>query len=491
MLRKLLGYAALMFGASTLTGLLTFGVSAFGMVTRSKEAFGDYTWYMRIYDVLMGVFIFGANASIQRFSAGNAEKRLAFSAMAYLLFGALMLVSAVAGAVVWFAVDFRYALSLFGLPWVVLYWWGRYLARSNLDAKREAHLLMVASLANSVGQFIFLTFTSYRDALIYGDFLALVASGLMALIYIARINDASPRAILAHRPSPALVKEAATFAAPLWVSGQVFAARMQAQRFWTRIGLGSAPLGALQGMDTMWGFATKPLEFIGQAALPGLVVAEGARADLYRDVLRLCLVAFTMIGIAVASGIPLVFEMIDAVAAFFGRPHAEAISVKYAELPDLLRLLALGMPLNAFETVTNQYAVSQGHPRSVLFANLATVAVVLAVLYPLTINYGLTGIVLGGLIGSAASALAYVIALRRACAPEMRVGLTWVLLATGSCAMAMVPVHAFRASPWSWLLSFPAVVLFGLCAFVTGLVRRDDFRRLFQAYRLRGQAASS
>jgi O-antigen/teichoic acid export membrane protein len=481
-LKKLFGYAAYMFGANFLTGMLTFGVSTLGMVSRPKEAFGDYSLYMRIYEIGQGLFIFGANASIQRFAASSPENRMQFSALAYYLFLALMVIGGAAGIAVGFSIHWNYAFAFFGLPWLVLYWWGRYIVRSNLDAKREARLMMVASLSNSIAQFAFLTFTDYRDALIYGDFVALVVGGLFAIIFIASGNGASIGTILKKRPTRALLKESFHFAIPIWWSGQIFQTRHQVSGIWTRGVLGSAPLGALQGKDTMWQFAAKPLEYLGQAALPGLVNAQDDRRELYRDILRLCLVGFTLIGLAVAAGIPLVFELIDRVSTLLGS-SAEPISVKYAEVPGLLRILGLGMPVVAFETVTSSYSVAEGKPRSVLYSNVATVAAVLASIYPLTIRFGLVGVVLAGVIGSVASSIAYVAALYRDFTAEMRTATTWTAIATLCASVALIPVHVYRAYAWSWAIAFPAVAIYLAGMFIFRIVRSEDLQRVWIAYR--------
>lgn len=490
LLKRLVGYAAYMFGANTLTGLLTFGVSALGMVTRSKEAFGDYALYMRIYEIGQGLFIFGANASIQRFAADDPSNRLRFSALALYLFLLLLLVMGFAGIGVGFAFGWSYALALFGLPWLVLYWWGRYILRSNLDARREARLMMVASLSNSVFQFLFLTFTDYRDALIYGDALALFASGAFALIFLSTGLNASIPAILRTPIDRTFLRQAGRFAAPLWWSGQIFSARHQIQSLATRAGMGAAPMGALQGAQTMWQFATRPLEYLAQAALPGLVTTKGERSTLYRDLLRMCLVAFTFIGLAVAAGMPLVFQMIDKISVLFGRSGEDLMVVKYAEVPSLLQLLALGMPVLAFESVTNQYGVAQGRPRTVLYANVATIVTVLGSLYPLAMLYGLWGVVLSGVLGVAASAATFATVLYHEFKGEIRAGIWWTCIATLCCFVALIPVRLCQAFSWNWVVSFPAVALYlgGMLTF--RILHLEDFRRIWRAYRRRGQETS-
>jgi O-antigen/teichoic acid export membrane protein len=480
MLKRLVGYAAYMFGANTLTGLLTFGVSAMGMVTRPKEAFGDYALYMRIYEIGQGLFIFGANASIQRFAADDLQNRARYSKLALQVFLLLLLVCAALGAGVGFSISWSYALALFGLPWLVLYWWGRYIVRSNLDAKREARLMMIASLANSIYQFVFLTFTDYRDALIYGDFLALVTSGVAGMIYISGGLGTSLRAIWRTHVPKSFIRESVKFAVPLWMSGQIFQARHQAQGIYTAAALGAAPLGALQGMQTMWQFTLKPLEYLSSAALPGLVTAKEERSKLYRELMRLCIVAFTIIGLAVACGIPLVFELIDGIAKLLGR-QGEPLVVKYWEVPTLLRVVALSMPAVAFEVVNNQYSVAEGKQRTVLYSNVVTVVAVLGSLYPLAVQFGVIGVVVSGVIGVFSGAITYAIVLWKHAPRDIRTGVVWAAIATACTLAAMIPVQLEHEWRYSWVLTFPALAVYVIGMFIFRLIEVEDLRRVRRA----------
>lgn len=484
MLKRLVGYAAYMFGANTVTGLLTFAVSTLGMVSRPKEAFGDYATYMRVYEIGQGLFIYGANASIQRFAADSDENRTLFSALALRVFFVLLVGMSVLGLAAGLSLDWTYAFALFGLPWLVLYWWGRYIVRSKLDARREARLMMIASLSNSVYQLLFLTFTDYRDALIYGDVLALVTSGIAAVVYISAGQQRSILELLRIPVPRQLLREAIAFAKPVWWSGQLFQARHQTQSVWTAAKLGAAPMGALQGMMTFWQFAAKPLELVGQAALPGLVAAKEGRSELFREVLRMCLVAFGLIGVAVAAGMPLVFQLVDAIRALLGKDGEPFVS-KYGEVPGLLRVLAVMMPVYAFDVVSNQYSVAEGRPRMVLYSNIATVVAVGASIYPLTSSHGLTGVVLSGALGTAASAATYATVLWRDYPRDMRAGTRWTLWATAAAIATMAPSQLYAAWPWSWVLSFPAVLCYLALMFAAGLVGREDVGRVVRAVRQR------
>src|SRR5262245_7215871 len=97
MLRKLVGYAAYMFGASSLASLFTLGVTLLGMSTRPKEAFGDYALYILIYTTGQSLFVLGANASIQKFGAVNNENRIRFAKLSYLGFLILLAIFFTAG----------------------------------------------------------------------------------------------------------------------------------------------------------------------------------------------------------------------------------------------------------------------------------------------------------------------------------------------------------------------------------------------------------
>ena len=484
-LRKLVGYAAYMFGANTFTALLNFAVSALGMVTRPKEAFGDYAIYMLIYEIGNGIFIYGGNATIQKFAADSPENRVRFAKIILLLFVGLSALTGLAAAVVgtWFSLHI--ALALLGLPWVVTYWYGRYIVRSNLDAKREALLMVVASLANSLFQLAFLTLTDLRDALIYGDFLALVASGVMALVVMPRALGVSLRQIVATPLPKAFLKETFAFTVPLWFAGQVFTAKVRMQAVWTSARLGSKAMGALQGMLTMWQFAGKPIEYLSHASLPGLVAARDRRDELFHDLLRLCLLALPFVAIGVVGGIGLVFQTIDAISALFGR-GGEPLVVKFAEVPLLLLGPAIAVPMTALEMVTNQYSIAIGRQRVVFYAQVVNVIVLGVTLVPLSLAYGIYGVVAAGAIGELGNALTFVVVLWSTHRASMRTALGWTLTSTALTAGALAPLYYFGDWPWVWTLAAPLGLLYLLGMGATGLLSVEDFRRMIRAYRSRG-----
>jgi O-antigen/teichoic acid export membrane protein len=493
-LRKLVGYAAYMFGANTFTALLNFAVSALGMVTRPKSAFGDYATYMLVYEIGNGMLIYGGNATIQRYAASSDESRQRFAKLVFLLFFVLLGVSALLAGGVGLALGeagLHTALGLLGIPWIVTHWYGRYLVRSRLDARREARLMMTASLSNTIFQFVFLTATDWRDALIYGDFLALIAAGVAALVLVPRSLGCSLRTILGTPLSRPELREALAFAGPLWLAGQVFTAKVRMSAIFTSTLIGSRAMGALQAMQTLWQFAGKPIEYLGQAALPGLVAAREDRDTLYKELLRFSLVLLPLVAIAVAGGIPLLLQLIDLAVATLKDAPGEPLSVKYAEVPLLIMLPALAMPLTTLEMVSNQYSVALGRPRTVFYAQLVNVLVMLAALGPLSDAFGLVGVVATGALGDLFNGLVFVVVLRAERAQVMRTALRWSLSALLFTALALAPILLTRDRSWGWAVAFPAAALYVAGMFAARVMVPDDLRRVARAVRERRQARAA
>ncbi len=486
MLRKLVGYAAYMFGANSVTSLLTLGVTMLGMSTRSKEAFGDYALYVLIYTTGQSLFVLGANAAIQRYTGGDNENRIRFAKLAYVGFFILLAASLVLGAGLW-SVTHRtvVAMGCLGVPWVVIFFWGRYIVRSTLEARLEARIMVVGSLSNSVFQFILLTFTDWRDALIFGDVLALMMSGLVALILIPAGVQASFRQIVKTRVPAEFWRESFKFAIPLWWAGQVFQARAALDRFSTRIMLGPRPLGAYQAVVTMWQFVAKPMDFFGQAVLPGLASSKEEERDLlYREIVRVAFLTFCVISIAVGAGIPLLFQSIDFVFGLLGR-ESPPIQVKYAEVPPLLMLAVLAIPATAVEMCANQYAVILGRQGLVFRAQVITVITLAIGLYPLIELYGIMGVVIAGDVAAVANALTFVIGLWGLRTASMRTTLRWLIATQILTMVAMAPVWWFRGIQFDWLLAVPAVAIFVIGAMVVRMLSFEDFRRLARSLKKR------
>ena len=478
-----------MFGANAFTALITFAISAAGMVSRSKEAFGDYTLYMAIYSVGQGFFIFGINACIQQWCAAAPVNRLRFTKIAYQLFAALLVVTGGFGAALGLFVSWNYGLGLIAIPFMVISWWARYIFRSTLDARKEAVIMMTLSLSNSAGRFFFLTFTDLRDALIYGDFVSVVIGGMTALAFLPRGIDSSFREIFATKVPASLVRDVLKFARPLWIAGIVFLINGSLQTVWTRAALGAAPLGAYGAYQQMWQFVAKPIEFISQATLPGLVRAGERREELFRDILRVCLVSLPMIALGVSIGSPLVFHLIDFISGLFGT--SSDLMSKYAEVPLLMLLAVLSIPPTTVEMVLNQHSIAERRQSNVLYAQLVNVLVVAAAIYPLAKAFGVYGIVMSAVVGEVGNMLVYTYLLRHSHPGPVRFALRNSALSF-ACALPIAYLgYLFHDVPYSWALAFPAAALYVLGMFAVGLLLPSDVRRVIELVWRRQSLADS
>lgn len=476
MLRKLLGYAAVMFGASAFTSLLNFAVNTLGMVTRSKSAYGDYATYILIYSVTQGLFILGINQCIQKDAADDETERRRFAALAYRVFAALLLVCGAAAAFTGYFFAHHLALSFVGVPFVVLWWWGRYIARSALNAKREASMLMLASSATTLFQFLLLTFTPLEHALIYGDCLSLITAGVVTFFTLpgtqgvglwALITTPIPRDFLARNWE---------FLKPNWWAGQIFAAGQSLTSAWTRTALGAQPMAALGATFQMWLFASKPIEYLTAATLPGLVSAKERRPELYRQLLRLCLLAFPMIGATVTSGISLLLVILG-------------MGEKYAEVPSLMVVLALSLPIVVFQMVTNQLVVAEGRPKLSLYAHVVQIGINIAVVLPLTAYFGLFGALVASSLATAGNALALAVTMRKESGPEIRAGIRWTILSIIATSASLLPYLVARHHPLAWTSGFLVPPIYLAAALILRLAGRADVIRFLELVKLRRPVA--
>ncbi len=468
MLKRLVGYAAYMAGTTSFVSLITFAVSLLGFKTRSKDSVGDYYTYLLIYGVTQALLISGVNSTVQKIGAEAEENRLRFAKLAYLGFAIITLVLSLVGIAVGLSLRWSYGLAFLGAPWIVVWWWAQYILRSNLDYRREARLIIFASLSTSLLQLAFLTLTTYADALIYGDVIALVLSGGFALYVIKLAVGVSVLQILRTPLPREFLKESFQFMVPLWLSGQVFTLNSHLSGALIRAKVGAAGMGAYGVMQTLYGFANKPLEFLKSASLPGLVQEKSDKATLYRELLRILLVVYPLLVVGVAATSPLIFVL-------------TGMADKWPEVPLMLFASALGAPAYALEMVANQYAIALGRPRIQLYAQITQAAALLIVLYPAVHYYGIYGALVASSFTTVLHALAYAVMLWRIDNASMKTGLRWMAyttVATGACGY---PVYLSQSYEHGWLVGIP--ISFGWLLFCVAvrMVSREDFRRVQRA----------
>ena len=243
-------------------------------------------------------------------------------------------------------------------------------------------------------------------------------------------------------------------------------------------------MGALQGAQTMWQFAGKPIEYLGQASLPGLVAEKDDRDILYREILRFSLVTLSVVGISVAGGIPFVFDIIDFISTLLGH-DGPPLSSKYDQVPVLIMVMALAVPFTAVEMVTNQYSIALGRQRTVFYAQIVNVVVMAGTLVPLAQEFGLMGVMISGVIGEMANALTFVIVLYKMRPGSMRSAITWSVFTTLAVMGSVALLYHFKDARYGWLYTIPALGIFTVWMFIVRMLKIQDFTRVFNAIKAR------
>ena len=504
MLKQLFGYAALMSAVTYGIKLLTFGVGVLGLKLKSKDDFGNYATYVIVYGILQNFLIGGVNQVIQRYAADDDEARKKFGRLALAQFP-VALGLGVAGffiiGTIWG--NWSIALAPLGVPWIVVWFWTRYLYRTRLDARGEAALVVVASLGNSLCTLGLLAFTDLRDSLIYGDFAGLVIAGLLALFMIPRASGASLAELAKTKIERDFYQKLLIFGRALWGANQLFAASGWLQGLVTRGKLGAEKMGDYGGVGQFAQLIYQPMDFVAHAALPGLVQAKEQRDVMYRELLRLCLLAFPFVALAVSAGLPLLLTTVDGAIGLL-QPSSASLASKYGNVHLLLLIGSIGTPMLAIEVVAGQYVVAEGRTDMALkAAGIRLVAMLLTLvvalwtpLYPLLGDDGALYVIIGAQgVGWAAQALLYVGMLWHSAAADdanrkyktnMKTSLVYGLQ-TQLCAFAgAAPVVYFRHWEHNWLLVIPATAIFVVGMIAFRLLHREDFRRLWRAIAQRG-----
>jgi len=473
---RIVGYAAVMFGASAFTGFLNFLISVTGMVGRSKATYGEYMTYVMVYSTAQSFFMYGINGVVQKLAAGKDYERQVFCALAFRGFLALFLVTTGLGLAVGVAWSPNIGLGIAGISLIVMNTWSRYLVRTKLDARAEALLLGVPSISTALLQVLFVVLIPFEHGLIYGDFLAMVIAAVLGLVWLPRIAGLSFSELWSLTMPAELKREALRVGRPLWLAGQIGAAGSYMGGIVTRAGLGGEALAVNGATQTFWQFAWKPIDLIAQGTLPALVEAKERRQELFFDVLRMAFAVLPSLGVGVAIGIPLLFQVIDLIVLRLGL-SGPSLSEKYGDVQVLLLLQAASMPLAAFTMVWNQYSIAVGEAKAALPMQIASASATLVALLALTGPFGLYGVYVASFIGALASAVAWIFLLGRSHAAEMRRALGWLAISQVAAALALALGWYALGHRYGWALSFLAVSAYLGMLLLSGIVRPSDLMK--------------
>jgi O-antigen/teichoic acid export membrane protein len=368
----------------------------------------------------------------------------------------LLLLSFVgAPGVAWFGGG-NLALGALAIPPMAFITWTRSIVRSGFDPKFESWLVIVASLSKSLAQLVFVTMSDVDAALIYGDFLGIAIAAAFSLWLLAYSVRSSIFAAVRTEVGGDFLRKIASFGWPLWIAGEVYTVRGTIVQSFTRVSLGVRDIAAYAMMEQIQRIAVKPSELFGQAALPGFVRSEADRDLVYRRALAFALHLFPLLGIASAGASPLILSVFE-------------ISDKYPEVPGLLMLSTLVLPAAAVETTLLQYSVAEGKSRAVMVAQLMTLVLLAALLYPLGGRWGIYGLVASGAIGHAAYCVALLSLLYTSHTKEVRASFSMWLRASLACAAAVVVLHFSRSVPAAWLFAIPTSIGYSVALWFLGV----------------------
>ncbi|MCB9655466.1 MAG: hypothetical protein H6729_15200 [Deltaproteobacteria bacterium] len=472
MLKKLAGYAAYMFAATSFARLFSFAANMLGAKYRRVEDFGDYNTYVYLYGLMHVLLTSGAAQTIQKYAAIDDKHRRQFAVLVFRLFILLVILCGAIAIPVGFGWKWNMALAFVGAPWMIATTLSRFVIRTRLEAKLEARIFIVASLSTTSFQLVLLMGTNLPDALIYGDLAALIVAGAFALSVLPSAADIKWVDVFKMKVQTPFIKESLKFTAPIWAGAQVSQGGWYLRGAYTRGVLGTTAMGVIGLADYLWQFVLIPVDLLGQAALAGLVKETEDRPRLFRELLRLCLFTFPVIGIVVAGGIPLLLQIMK-------------MDDKWSQVPPLLLLMILTIPFHCFQIVNNHYSVAEGRPRYGLYASIACTIPLALGIHPLGAALGLEGVIIAQGVTMTIYALAFVVPMWADYKADMRSGIIWTTLSTIAVGASAGLYYAYQDWAWRWTLTAPAVLIYVALLFLFGVAEKSHVTRLIRAVKER------
>ena len=377
MLRKLLAYTAGAFVTQTITGLLSYFAELSVADALSKEEFGAYRHFLLVYSLAAGPFVVGADHALVTFVNRRAENYAPFVRLLLSYALALTLAFAVAASILRSHVEASTAWALAVTGPFVFGQLGYILFRARLRLRYEFALLLGQSLVWSLGSLVLIRF--YRHELLpiaLASASFLIVALVMAAIF-RRDATAGGAALLTFRPFAPDYEDFWRSYRPLWFAGIAFLANTQIVGLLIDRKLGKAELAMWGLVNSMMLFIQKPVQMVQRAALPVFSSEKGDILHGFRQLVRLNLLVFPLLAIAVLGAYPLVLR--------FGTLS------KYADTWPYLAVVIGASPVMAVEFLVAAVSMAMHLPRQNRNAHVLAAIVNVPLSWFLVARFGLWG----------------------------------------------------------------------------------------------------
>ncbi len=429
-LKEILRYAGTLYGANVAASIVTFAVTILVSRDISRADLGRYGLFQAYF--LFGAYASGlglAPATVKWVASGAVDDGEFLAFISLRLFAvALMLYVAAAAA---YAFQARIlAAALVALPPYHVFNVALSAARARLWRRREALLLVIASLATSAWIFALL-FLNHTDAApISGQVLGAYTTAFVVALYAWRHGWPRPRS-----PGPWRRSFWAT-AMPVFLGSSVFAVSELADRLVIEHILGLASLGVYVMAMTLFNILTKPVHALSRVLLSHFSQGRSAHTDASApDIVRVNLAVLPLMGLIAAAVLPRVIPM------FLNRNYSLAFPV--------FAVLTVVIVIKAIELVHSSLAVAHDSAGSNTRAQVAALIAYAAVVVFLAQRFGLIGVAWAIVLRWAVLAMVQQADMRRRGVAALPAGPL-----VRSAGAYLVALSFFTTAPWAMGIAY-------------------------------------
>lgn len=423
-LKEIIRYAGTLYGANVAASLVTFGITILVSRDISRAQLG-------LYGLFQAYFLFGAYATgfglapaTVKWVAGGAIDDREFLTFIVARLGVIAVALYVGSAAAYALGAPILAVALATLPPYHAFNISLSAARARLWRRREAMLLVVASLATSAWIFVFLYFNHTEWAPIFGQAAGAYTTALVVLVY--GLRRGRPRF---KQPGP-WTRAFWSTALPVFLGSAVFAIGELADRIVIQHVLGLASLGIYVMALTLFNVLNKPVHMLSRVLLSHFSQADdGNQHAKAPEIVGINLVVLPLMGLAAAAVLPWVIPLV------LNRNYAMAFPV--------FAVLTVVILIKAVELVHSSLAVAQDSAGSNMRAQIAALAAYAGVVFVLASRFGLIGIAWAIVLRWTVLALVQRFDMKRRGVDPLPLGLMVRALGAYLAALAFFPV-----APW-------------------------------------------